>query len=457
MTPSRLLLTLFARQNIAQPSGFEWVGAPSIYRQGRTYRSNFDIDAHRPAYAVTYYIDPVSGSDVNDGLTELTPRANLSTTVTLANTGAVPARFLCKPGAYYGTQGWSGAVPTVDFIIEPWASNPTDPANRLWFVRPASMTADQWFLEAGSQYRWGGTFATDPSYVFDRTGLSGGLPHKYVAAADKATCAATPGSYWRDGATNRIYVRTFDSRSLTGAGDKGIVVITTGGGNNFRFACTASVTMWVQNVCFIDGSNNIYVQSGATDLTVNVYMKDCQTVGGIIANGTAFISTHANTVINVYQKRCGAGYNGFDGFNYRSDTGAGALVRYFEDECFTAYNGSGVGGANNASTAHGVAIGITMNCNFAGSQNRVINDIDSSRRWMLGSTVAASAASDATAITVQAGSGTGSHTAQIWMDGCTLANSATAAVYSETGCAVRYTRMHLSGLTTGGAGTIAAY
>jgi hypothetical protein len=454
MTPA-LRAILWSRQNIAQPSGFSWPGAPSIYRQGRSYQSNFDIDGHRPAYAVTYYIDQVSGSDANDGLTELAPRANLSTTVTLANTGAVPARFLCKPGAYYGTQGWSGAVPTVDSIIEPWATNPTDPANRLWFVRPAAMTTDQWFLEAGAQYRWGGFF-TEPFGVFDRTGLVDGFPIKYVAAADKATCAATAGSYWRDPATSRLYVRAFDSRVMTGAGDKGIVVTTTGGGNNFRFACTASVAMWLQNVCFIDGANSVYVQSGATDLTIRVYMKDCQSVGSVTANGAGFISTHANTVMEVYQKRCGAGYNGADGFNYRSDSGSG-LVRYFEDECFTAYNGSGAGGANNSSTAHGVAVGITLNCDFAGSQNRVINDIDASRRWMVGSTVAASAASDATAITVQAGAGTGSHTAQIWMDGCTLANSATAAVYAETGCAVRYTRMHLSGLTTGGAGTIAAY
>jgi hypothetical protein len=456
MTPA-LRAVLFSRQNIAQPSGFAWSGAPSIYRKGRTYLSSFDIDGYRPAYAVTYYIDPVSGSDSNDGLTTGTPRANLSTTVTLANTGAVAARFLCKPGAYYGAQGWSGAVPTVDFIIEPWADNPTDPANRLWFVRPAAMTTDQWFLEAGSQYRWGGFF-TEPFGVFDRTGLVDGFPIKYVAAADKATCAATPGSYWRDPATSRIYVRTFDSRSLTGAGDKGIVVTTTGGGNNFRFACTASVTMWVQNACFIDGSNGgVYVQSGATDLTIRVYMKDCQSVGDVLANGAGFITTHANTVMEVYQKRCGAGYNGFDGFNYRSDTGAGALIRYFEDECFTAYNGYGAGGANNSTTAHGTAIGISLNGTYAGSEDRVVNDIDSSRRWMIGSSVAASASAGATSITLQAGSLTGSHTAQIWLDGCTLANSTTGGVYSATGCAVRYTRMHLSGLTTDGAGTIAAY
>lgn len=452
-------------QPVAQPSGFSWVAAPDIITDGSGFTTSFDIDAMRPATSVTYYIDPVSGSDANDGLTEGTPRAKLSTTVALANAGGVAAKFLCKPGVYRGDVGWFGAAPTVDFILEPWAADPSDPANRIWFILPAA--ADPFVYDKGAGlpgYRSTGFYVSDPWAVLDQAVLDeNGLPRKYEKAANYATYLATPGTWWRETTgtyANRLFVRPFDDRDLRALFLAGqphrIEVLTTGGGNNFRFDATTSLTLWVQNACFIDGSNNVWIKDASPGLTINVYFKDVVSVGSVLGDGMGFHALYAGSTIKAYLTRCGTGYNLSDGFDYRADPAVPTAAAFgFENECFTAHNGYDASGANNASTAHGQSTVISLNCDYSsGSQNRVVNDIETSKRWMIGCAVGPSTSTDASAVSVQAGSLSGSHTAQIWLQTCDISDSAAAAVYAASGCAVRYRATSLAGLTLDGAGLI---
>ena len=455
--------------SIVQPSGFTWSSGPTIVTNGSGKTTTFDIDAVRPATSITYYIDPVAGSDANDGLTTGTPRAKVSTTVTLANAGGVAARFLCKPGVYRGNVGWFGAVPTVNVILEPWADDPTAIANRIWFILPA--LPDSWVYDnpplntsnRGDGYRCTGSYAADPWAIFDQKLLDErGFPKKYEKAANYASYLTTPGLWWRDPATSRLYIHPFDKRDLRALFLAGqphqIEICTNGGGNNLRFDATTNLTLWMQNVCMIDGSNVVWIKDASTGLTINIYLKDVLAVGGVLGDGMDFHANNANSRTNVYLKRCGTGYNLSDGFDYRADPAVPtAAVFGFEDECFTARNGYDAGGANNASTAHGQSTVITLNCDFDGSQNRVVNDIDSAKRWVVGTTVRASLSADATGVTVQAGSASGTHTAQIWLQDCDIAESDAAAVYAISGCAVRYKNTSLSGLTLDGAGDIVPY
>lgn len=446
---------------VSYPSGFTWSGGPTIVTNGANYATTFDIDAMRPATSVTYYIDPVAGSDANDGLTTGTPRAKLSTTIALANAGGVAARFLCKPGVYRGDVGWFGAVPTVNVILEPWADDPTDLANRIWFILPA--LPDSWVYDKGNGYRCTGSYASDPWAIFDQKLLDErGFPKKYEKAANYASYLTTPGLWWRDPATSRLYIYPYDARDLRALYLAGqphqIEICLNGGGNNLRFDATTNLTMWVQNACFIDGSNIVWIKDGSAGLTINVYMKDVIAVGGVLGDGMDFHALNAGSTTKAYLKRCGSGYNLSDGFDYRADPAVPTASAFgFEDECFTARNGYDSGGANNSSTAHGQSTVISLNCDFDGSQNRVVNDIETAQRWMVACRIGASSQTDATAVTVQAGSASGSHTAQIWLQDCDIEASAAAAVYAISGCAVRYKNTTLAGLTLDGAGTIEPY
>lgn len=454
---------------VSYPSGFTWSGGPTIVTNGSSYATTFDIDAMRPATSVTYYIDPVAGSDSNDGLTTGTPRKKVSTTVTLANAGGVAARFLCKPGVYRGDVGWFGAAPTVNVILEPWADDPTDPANRIWFILPA--LPDPWVYDnpplnttkRGDGYRCTGSYAADPWAIFDQKVMDErGFPKKYEKASNYAGYLANVGTWWRDPATSRLYIHPFDKRDLRALSLAGqphqIEICTNGGGNNLRFDATTNLTLWIQNVCLIDGSNVVWIKDASAGLTINVYMKDVLAVGGVLGDGMDFHALNAGSTIKAYLKRCGAGYNLSDGFDYRADPAVPTAAAFgFEDECFTARNGYDASGANNSSTAHGQSTVITLNCDFDGSQNRVVNDIESSKRWIIDTTVRASLSTDATGVTVQAGSASGSHTAQIWLQDCDIAESDAAAVYAISGCAVRYRNTSLAGLTLDGAGDIVPY
>lgn len=454
---------------VSYPSGFAWSGGPTIITNGEEYTTTFDIDAMRPTTSVTYYIDPVAGSDANDGLSTGAPRAKLSTTVTLANAGGVAAKFLCKPGVYRGDVGWYGAAPTVNVILEPWADDPTDLANRIWFILPA--LPDSWVYDnpplntsnRGDGYRCTGSYASDPWAIFDQKVMDErGFPMQYEKAANYAGYLANVGTWWRDSATSRLYIHPFDKRDLRALFLAGqphqIEICTNGGGNNLRFDATTNLDLWMQNVCLIDGSNVVWIKDASAGLTINVYLKDVLAVGGVLGDGMDFHALNAGSTTNAYLKRCGTGYNLSDGFDYRADPAVPTAAAFgFEDECFTARNGYDASGANNASTAHGQSTVITLNCDYDGSQNRVVNDIESSKRWMIDTTVRASLSTDATGVTVQAGSASGSHTAQIWLQDCDIAESDAAAVYAISGCAVRYKNTSLAGLTLDGAGDIVPY
>jgi hypothetical protein len=313
----------------------------------------------------------------------------------------------------------------------------------------------------GDGYRNTGNYTTDPWAIFDQKILDDlGFPKKYEKAANYASYLATPGTWWRDSSTSRLYIHPFDGRDLralhlTGKAHQ-IEICTTGGGNNFRFDATTSLTMWVQNACFLDGSNNVWVKDASAGLTINVYFKDVVSVGSVFGDGMGFHALYAGSTIKAYLTRCGTGYNLSDGFDYRADPAVPTAAAFgFENECFTAHNGYDASGANNASTAHGQSTVISLNCDYSsGSQNRVVNDIETAKRWMIGCSVGQSASADASGVSVQAGSLSGSHTAQIWLQTCDISESAAAAVYAVSGCAVRYRDTSLAGLKLDGLGAI---
>ncbi|MGE3712646.1 MAG: hypothetical protein AB7G35_23625 [Hyphomicrobiaceae bacterium] len=436
---------------LSVPTGFGWTDGPVVGRRGGGYATTFDIDAHRPVTSVTYYVDPIAGNNANNGLSEAAPKEDLSNAITAANTGGVAARFLLKPGIYRASRGWNGAALDVTHIIEPWAADPTAASSRIIIDKGQSANWT-WTQHDGATYVRGTTSGSDPTHVLDFAISANGFPAvRYPKAADLATCIATAGTWWRDG-SNNIYVHALDGRSLVG--DASVRFSETG--NNAVVRASASLTSWMQNICFAFGGVTLqYVFTTNAGQTINCYAKDCFAIGSG-GNGVQVSSNLSGSSVYAYFTRFGAGFNQLDGFNYDGAGGGGARSRYFENECFTERNGYSGGNANNATTSHDATQGICIKGLYRGSEDRVVADISSAQRWMLGCDIRASAGTGTNSETVVAGSANG-QSASIWLDGCALEESDDGCLNAFTGSAIRYANMNIAGLSTEGGGTIAAY
>lgn len=441
---------------LSPPSAFGWNPPFEIRRTKGVYTTDFNIDAQRPTPAVTYYVDPVAGLDANDGLTESTPKLNFSSAITTANSGGVTARFRLKPGVYRAARTWNNTALNISAIIEPWADDPTLQASRIKFVGRSTTTPLAWNAFDGETYVRSTTAASDPVHLIDLSFYDTyGSLLRYEKAASLVDCQARRGTWWRDTGTQALYVHSADGRNLVGDPNVDQPTFNTRGYWN---PTTTGAVLWMQNIAFIGGTDASFTANAATGISAKLYSKNCifQAATGTAGNGLEVNSLNNNVNIESYSVNCVASWNVADGFNYHSG-GTASNVRMVEISCKTGPNGFVNNGINNATTLHEDVRGISINGNYAGSQNRVMHDVNASRRWALGCIIGASQASDITAVTVAAGSADTGHTVQTWLDGCTLANSATAAIYAYAGCAIRYKNMNVSGLTVAGSGTVEAY
>lgn len=441
---------------VTAPALFGSTNGINIYRTGAALSTDFNIDAMRPAITVTYYVDPVAGLDANDGLTPSTPKQNFSSAITAANTGNQPTAFKLKPGVYRGVRGPNGiAISLPAYTLEPWAADPTDPANRITFIRKSDALAHVWVADSGATYRRSTTAGADPNWVFDLNVRTRSMPASYPKASSLANCQATAGTWWRDPGTSNVYVHAADGRNLIG--DTGIDFSATG--TNMNMIPTQSMTIWMQNVEFGCGDDPFVCNfTTNTGLTMDVYLKNVGSFGARSGNGLSYDADLASCTLRVFQHQCWTAYNVKDGFNYHSQ-GSAIGAFWFENECWTGFTGADTGLANNASTQHETCRGISLNCDFAGSQNRTIHDVTATKRWMLGTTVYASQGLDVgTAMTVVSGHPDGASNCVIWMDTCTIENSASGGLVAY-GAADRvyYANMDIAGLTTAGAGLVTSY
>lgn len=439
------------------PSGFGTTNGITIYQNDvGALVSDFNIDAQRPATNTDYYIDPVAGLNSNDGLTQATPKQDLSNAADAAALAGARPAFKLKPGVYRGARGPNGvAFSFAAFTIEPWATDPSDPANRVTFIRKSDTLSNVWVVDSGATYRRSTTTGADPVWVFDRSIRIRSIPASYPKASSLANCQATAGTWWRDSGTGNFYVHAADGRNLVG--DTNIELSATG--TNLNLIPTQSMTAWIQNVEFGCGDEPFVCNfTTNTGLTMDVYLKNVGTFGSRVGNGLSYDADLANCTLRIFQYRCWTAYNVKDGFNYHAQ---GSIVGtfWFEYECWTGFTGADSGLANNASTQHENCRGISLNCDFAGSQNRTVHDVTATKRWMLGTTIRASQGLDAgTAQTLVSGHPNGASNCTVWVDTCVIYDSPAGGLVAY-GAADRiyYANMNIAGLTTGGAGQITAY
>lgn len=430
---------------ISPPSGYGWTPPVNVYWNGVEVVTDYDHEAHRPATVASFYVDPDTGSDANPGTSVspfMTPNKALASVNALAEGtgGAVYA----KPGTYYGVNGWYAPDGSVGMLartmtLEPWGDGD------VVLARQAQTTAFVPVLHSGSIYKFTGITNTLAQLaVIDRGVVDAhGLPDRLDVAASLAAVVA--GSAYHDLATSTLYFRTRDSRAPA-VGDIIPAMNADNYGGYILPTTTTPITFWAKGVKWFGGRNAACARPSATN-KVYIYAEDCEFIGaGTDVGGWASLGE----VYSIFN-RCGTACGNRDGFNYHSRNGSPNYdPRAVEIDCYGGKLGT-VNTANQVSTIHDQAFILRAGGDYIGALDQTIADVGAAQSWNVGCRLPAPR-SAGSIVEVQG-------TVKAWLDRCTLvghgsifdlyANSATSFIY--------YTNMDMTGVTTGGAGTVEAY
>lgn len=424
---------------------------------GKSY-TTFDMGAVKPVPDYIYYCSPTGNASAspasNDPNTPITPRRVRD----LANAHGGVIQVYLAGGQYYGNIGFDGNNFTcAGLIVEGWSGQGT--GRPLLIKRntnqaiPLPPATNAWTFDQGTTYSTvhvtGGTSGVWDLVNKDMRGAYTRLPY----APDLATCRATPGTCWWNGATDstgRMYVNPIDGRSLIG--DQSTMIVSTNS-RAFLYNRSGNAVCWMKGVDIIGGTA-FQIQTAATN--GKFYAEDCGFYGGD-GSSTGSLSVLGNIEFRV--KRCIFGGSVEDSFNRHGNT-TGDAKGLIEDGwgIFSGYNATG---ANNVTTAHENCITIEVGCTFMGAQNRTVHHIQNSKTFMVRPRVYASKATDTTGVTIVAGSAAGQST-EIWIWGLGaggIENSVQGGFYAYAGSSIRYANGDFSGITVapGSAGTIGSY
>lgn len=337
---------------VSVPGGFTLTPAFSIFRRedGTFGTSIDDWKSWRIAYKPTgkaYYVDPLTGSDSNDGLTPATAFA----TFNFARTRTDVNLIYLKGCVYPDITSWSTGRDTVAVIG--YGGTPVVGSFKTYSWTATTLTG---------VYK--ATTTDSTKVVLDVTqkdNLGEYLRMTKKADADTLAVASQPGSFCFNGTTT-IYVHAAD-RAVPSVYENVMLV------DRSPFSIARNYT-YLENI-------DVYAGSGYTmDAGKIAYIRD---VGFFHSHSSGDLINISDTAtITMYN--CRFGHSNSDIVDY--DTGA----KGFEINCLGRYAGYLFAGADNqVSTAHGGARVVTINADYSGSSNETILDVNSNtKRWILG-------------------------------------------------------------------------
>jgi hypothetical protein len=336
-------------------TGFGWQDAPiRIFKSGKRYFTDFDVAAFKNTDPSLIYVDPVNGSQTNDGLTRATAKKSLNQGVTtVANGGTV---MVLGKGIFDRTAAFNGG--NMDKSVNIIAEYPGEIA----FAMSDTLA---WTLDQGSTYV---ASRTNVSAVVDMLGgVSFGLAHgvRYTQAASLAECRATRGSWFQDGAN--LYVTTYagtipdNKRHLALLKVQGWRISSGGSGR----------VLYLEGMSIIGGEvgGNLSL-SGAGP--IDIYMKDVKLLHATDAAENAF-NALGNAARYMFSQRVTVHGSRKDGFNY-----SGPNCRFIEVDCHSYGHGLWAPAdprTNNASTAHLGSKGIRIGGTYHETTGAVLADV----------------------------------------------------------------------------------
>lgn len=446
---------------LSAPAGLGWTPDFNIFLQNGIYSTNFNIDTRKPAVTGNqYYVNCGNGtppggwgagSDSNNGTSIATPfltiRKAIATTSLQSSVLVHGISFVCGAVQRGSTQAWQANTLSKSALIQ------SIDGSRIISVQ-AGVTAPSYTKTGGQTNVYQMALAAAPNAVLDFTNIVVGSfsyapeygPLALVASI--VACDSTVNSYFYDGAGTTLYVHAFDNR----AADSNVQPTITGNGAGFAHV-SAGAILWMENIDFVGGGNAF--SNTSSDSTYRTYRKNCTYQASSATDGS--VSTTPARGIDYYWQN--AAYNTtMDGFSEYGTTATSNDGPYkAELYCRARRNGHEGSAANNCSTAHADCKTISLNCDYALSQDRCVHDVSTAKRWTLGGSFGPSAASGTTSRTLQAGNAS-AQGVTIWVDGTTI-NHSDFDLNTYTGCSILFKTAIPVGLTVdpASAGTIGTY
>lgn len=251
---------------------------------------------------ITYYVDPVSGSNSNDGLTEATPVRDIPNVFLKENASGLSPRsvvILGKPGDYNRNACWGETVnlPNYDVTLKPWGEG----------------RISMWYGTNGTSFSAGASGTYTATHSVLSTVVDKAHKNQYgdylvlKKVSTQAACEAEEGTYYWNSGTNALVVHLLAGR----APDTDLWLMLSAG----QFgSTTASYSIYCENVDFFGGADSCYFRAQTAAYDIDVCLVNCRARYG---SGNGFNTFGARQFISV---DCEASYTTSDGFNYHSET-----------------------------------------------------------------------------------------------------------------------------------------
>lgn len=380
------------RPPIPLPTGFSFDPGITLTRvNGAISVGTYDVASRSDIpTGVTYYVNPATGNNSNNGLSSGMALKDISTAIAKSDVSVV----ILAPGVYNRlVGGWKGVTCSRSVSVKSDGNGTVILTNHQEFAS-GSWTQDPTHTNVWSTTR-SFTYAVLNSTATDANG-------DYVKCAPQASVAACNGvsnSCFISGAT--VYV------NLDGANPALRAWLLVD--NNIVSA--GNTTLYLENLTVIGGSACCIHENTNISQTSKFFAKNC-IFKFALGNGVQLEGVSLAILQN-----CVAARNGADGFNYHAQFST--EVRAIEINCTGRHNGTrdGVDGNDQGSTMHedGSIVRINGSYHHNGGGNCV--DIQTSETWMLGCELYNSEGGVSNSYNVSGNA--------LWLDTCNLHDSST--------------------------------
>lgn len=365
-------LISYPAQILDNSTGRALIDPINIYSNTRGYATDFDPRSLKPVRDNIYYVNPWEGSNANSGLTRALAFKTLAHALALSGDNEI----ILEPGDYpyvYGTQE-------------------VDPEKGIT-IRCDQGTAR---LTNKALPRYWREYAGFPG-VFECDNV---LPDEDFGAVK---------------ANLRFFANPGRGTDNIGGYKLGLLVsaaAVTGGGVGWYVGASTTILRMPNNVAPTPENLEIWYAKHNVRITCNdlaphiVYLENVECWRGLVNSCLIELSHEDSVFVGIknkymraltddafecnfygrcYNWECEASQSYKDGFNYHVNTteGASGASSVYEIGCVSEFNGLN-GNANNGSTIHNALRGVRLNCLHDNSDNRNIQDINSSMSFNVG-------------------------------------------------------------------------
>lgn len=354
---------------VANPSGWTWSSHPlagNLYvDQYGQFSTTFDPTTRKATGTTTYYVDVVSGSDANNGLSAGAALSSIATACAKSGDLTVMVKGYGYSSPYFRGKAFNNATQGKNINIIGYDTGSGLPYLTTHDVLTFTLTTSQTF-----------TYETTRSNVTECMDMvASGTPQgtRLTKMTSIATVEATVGSWWQNGST--LYVHPIDNRNLATTSASRIWALL----NVVNFRNNGDFTTYLENMVVYGGIDCVRADcassTGAVATLVNVETGMSQNGGG---NNVSLNGVDSMLV------DCECTRSGNDGLNYHALNSK--IPRAIEINCRSTDNGHTT--SDQCSTIHDAGSIIRVQGTYLRATASTIADVNGTgngtQSWNLG-------------------------------------------------------------------------